>query len=143
ATVTLTGYIHPFSNGKSNSIVSMQVYKEADLLGGKDPSTATPIATKEFPFDPSMAADLTQFRACDDDPKIGCVPVSDKCMPHCADGRPGAPTDMNGKPIDNNKYCRQGAAEATCESRRRWERRYALDNIPTNTALVIRTTGEG
>ena len=71
AAVTLAGYIHPFSGGKSNAPVYIQVFKAADLEGGKDITTVKPIAEKEFPFDPSKAADATQFRACDGTEKIG------------------------------------------------------------------------
>ena len=135
-TVTLTGWVHPFSGGKSNATVRVEVFKETDLATGADLAKVTPIATKDFPFDPSMATDPTQFRACDADPAIGCVPVAPATCMGCLDGLSGRQ--------DHTQYCRAGGgAMGTCSTRLRWERRFSLDNIPTNTPLVIRTTGEG
>ena len=144
-TVTLTGFVHPFSAGTSNSTVTVQIFKASDLMDGKDISSVTPIATKEFTFDPGKATDATQFRACDKDPKIGCVAVAPTaCTPACSDGLPTGQLDGMGKPIDNQQYCRSlGNGKGMCSDRLRWERRFAIDNIPTNIPLVILGTGGG
>lgn len=143
AKVTLTGFVHPFSGGTSNSPVVIQILREADLAGGADPTDATkvtPIATVTIGFDRSTATDPTQFRACDKDPKVGCIAVTpDACVaPVCNDGLPNA---MGALRMDDKKYCHTVNGAAVCSDRLRWEPRYAIDNIPTNTPLVIRTTG--
>ena len=40
-----------------------------------------------------------------------------------------------------SKYCRDNGAGGECSDRLRWESRYSIANIPTNTRLVIRVTG--
>lgn len=137
--VTLTGYVHPFSGGKSNSTVTVQIYRAADLADGADIATVSPITQKEFTFDPSQATDSTQFRACDTDPQVGCVPTDPtKCdTVTCNDGLPGTDGKLR---KDDNKYC---SLDGNCNDRLRWERRYSIDDVPTNTPLVIRTSGEG
>src|SRR5579871_61994 len=138
--VALTGFVHPFSSGKSNSAVTIQLFAAADLLAGKDPSTATPIQSATVTFDPSTAMDPTQFRACDVDPMVGCVPTAPSaCVaPTCDDG-------LNGRP-DGKKYCHLVSGQPTCSDRLRWEPRFTIPAdgspaIPTNTSLVIRSSG--
>jgi hypothetical protein len=139
ATVTLTGFIHPFSGGKSNAPALVQVFKASDLAGGADPTDATkvtPIASiPMIGFDPTTATDPTQFRACDVDKTIGCVPTTPAACqaPTCFDGLSGR--------ADHMQYCRTVNGQGVCSNRFRWEPRYSLDGIPTNTPLVIRTTG--
>lgn len=132
--VTLTGYVHPFSGGKSNSTVTVQIYRAADLESGADITSVAPLVQKEFTFDPSQASDPSQFRACDTDPQVGCVPVDPSACDTvtCNDGLGGRQ--------DDNKYC---SVDGNCNDRLRWERRYSIDDVPTNTPLVIRTSGEG
>ena len=139
ATVTLTGFVHPFSSGKSNAPITIAVYKASDLAGGADIATATPVAAPVMVgFDPSKATDLTQFRACDADSKIGCVAVDPGCMPPCSDGLPDG---MGGTRSDTpQQYCRNFNGAPTCSARLRWEPRYAIAGVPTNTQLVVRTT---
>jgi hypothetical protein len=135
ATVTMTGFVHPFSSGKSNATVTIQVYRASDLLGVSDISMAQPIVPAiMIGFDPSTANDLTTFRACDADSHVGCVPVSGGCMPPCTDG-------LTGRPDTPQQYCRDFNGVPTCESRLRWEPRFAIPGLPTNTQLVIRSSG--
>lgn len=138
ATVTLTGFVHPFSSGKSNSDVTIQIFKAADLLGGADITTATPVVPAiTVTFDPSKATDPTQFRACDTDPKVGCQPVTPGActVPPCNDGLMGR--------ADDGKYCHSVSGTPTCSDRLRWEARYSIDGVPTNTPLVVRSSGKG
>ncbi len=135
ATVTLTGFVHPFSSGKSNAPVLVQIFKAADLLAGADPATATPVASATVTFDPATATDPTKFRACDTDAKVGCVAVAPSaCVaPACNDGLAGRADDGN--------YCHLVQGQPTCSPRLRWEPRYSVDGVPTNTQLVIRAAG--
>jgi hypothetical protein len=130
--VTLTGFVHPFSGGNSNDPVVIQVFRASDLANGGDPASITPITSATVGFDPTTAKDASQFRACDADPHIGCVAVDPAAcvQPVCQDG-------LNGRP-DLKEYCRAGGV---CSQRKRWEPRYTLMNIPTNTGLVMRTYG--
>jgi len=135
--VTLTGYVHPFSSGRSNSTVTIQVYRAADLLGQKDASQVQPVVPAvAVDFNPATATDPTQFRACDADAHVGCVPTTPSACtaPTCNDG-------LNGRG-DENKYCRLENNSPQCNERLRWEPRFAIPNVPTNTPLVIRTTGK-
>jgi hypothetical protein len=136
AMVTLTGYVHPFSGGTSNAAVGVQVFKADDLANGADITTTKALVQGIFTFDPKTASDGSQFRACDIDPTIGCVPVDPAGCMACNDGLMGRQ--------DDKKYCRAAAngQPATCSGRLRWERRYSLDGVPTNTPLVIRSTGD-
>jgi hypothetical protein len=134
ATVRLTGFIHPFSGGNSNDTVTIQVFRAADL-GAADPSTATPLASVTVGFNPATATDPTQFRACDLDPRVGCVAVDPSACtaPICNDGLAGR--------ADNNMYCHRENGQPTCSHRLRWEPRFSVDGVPTNTPLAIRSFG--
>jgi hypothetical protein len=136
ATVTLTGFVHPFSSGKSNSTVTIQIFKAADLLAGGDPATAPQVVpATTVNFDPATANDPTQFRACDTDPMVGCVAVTPAAcaVPVCNDGLMGRQ--------DMGFYCHTVNNAPTCSMRLRWEPRYTIAGVPTNTQLVIRATG--
>jgi len=128
--VTLTGFVHVFSSGPDAKGLTVQVFEQSALTGGADPATLTPLAQTMVVLDPS-----TQ-RACDADPAKGCsLPSTTGCaLPVCNDGLSGR--------SDDKKYCRDtGNGGSECSDRLRWEGRYALDAIPTNTQLVIRVTG--
>jgi hypothetical protein len=130
ATVTLTGFVHVFSSGPDAKGLTLQVFEQSALMGGADPATLSPMATADVELDPA-----TQ-RACDADPSKGCsIPSTTGCMlPVCNDGLMGR--------SDDKKYCHDlGGGSGECDDRLRWEARYSLDNIPTNTQLVLRTTG--
>ena len=79
--------------------------------------------------------DPTTQRACDADASKGCsLPLQNGCMlPTCNDGLGGR--------ADDHKYCRDNGAGGECSDWLRWESRYSVPNIPTNTRLVIRVTG--
>jgi hypothetical protein len=127
ATVTLTGFVHVFSSGPDSNNVSVQVFDAAGVtasdLGGQS------LGSLLSKLDPA-----TQ-RACDADGSKGCsLPLAGGCaLPLCNDG-------LNGH-SDDHKYCRDNGSGGECSDRLRWESRYALANIPTNTQLVIRVTG--
>ena len=130
AVVTLTGFIHVFSSGPDAKGLTVQIFKQSDLVGGADPATLAPLAQTAVALDPA-----TQ-RACDAAAKNGCsLPSKTGCtLPVCNDG-------LNGR-NDDKKYCRDlGAGQSECSDRLRWEARYSIPNVPTNTQLVIRSTG--
>jgi hypothetical protein len=132
AKVTLTGFVHVFSSGPDAKGLTVQVFEQSALTGGADPATTAPLLTTSVTLDPA-----TQ-RACDSDPAKGCsLPSTTGCaLPVCNDGLAGH--------TDDKKYCRDlGGGNSECSSRLRWEGRYSIDNVPTNTQLVIRTTGPG
>lgn len=122
STVTLTGWVHVFSNGPDSKGVSIQIFDAAALTGGADITAATPIATLA-----ASTLDAATQRACDMDGKIGCtVPLAGGCTtPTCA----------------MNQYCYGSAMPGQCNDRLRWEAKYSLAGIPTNKQLVIRTSG--
>ncbi len=143
ATVTLVGYIHPFSGGGTPSGITMKIYKAADLLvAGADPAKVTPVVPPvDVSFDPATANDPTTFRICDLNPTTGCIQVTPAaCLnPVCNDGLSGRPDDKD--------YCITVAGKGTCvpydtdkkTGRLRFEPRFSIPNVPTNTQLVIRT----
>jgi hypothetical protein len=136
AAVTLTGFVHPFSSGSSNAPVLIEIYKAASLTPGSAPDPKTAVATAMVTFDPTKAMDPTQFRACDRDPKVGCIAVTpDACMvPACNDGLAGR--------RDDGKFCATiNGAPGTCDDRLRWEPRFSIPGVPTNTSLVILAKG--
>jgi hypothetical protein len=129
ATVTLTGFVHVFSSGPDSSNVRIQVF-DASTITATDPATQTAVGTVvKTTLDP-----LTQ-RACDADGAKGCsLPLANGCqLPVCNDGLMGR--------ADDHKYCRDNGAGGECSDRLRWEARYSIPSIPTNTRLVIRVTG--
>lgn len=130
AKVTLTGFVHVFSSGPDSNKVSVQVYDAATVAGGADPAGLMPIGAQVAALDPA-----TQ-RACDADGTKGCsIPLANGCMlPTCNDGLGGRP--------DDHKYCRNdGSSTGSCSDRLRWEARYSIANVPTNTQLVVRVSG--
>ncbi len=132
AKVTLTGFVHPFSSGPNSNGLTVQLFEAAAITAGADPATATPLAQTTVMLDPA-----TQ-RACDTDAAKGCsLPSATGCaLPICNDGLAGR--------TDSTKYCRDlGNGSGECSARLRWEARYSIDNVPTNTQLVVRVTGPG
>ena len=139
ARVTLTGFVHAFSNGPNTTDTEVQVFEASALASGTDPRTVTPLGAIKL-----TALDWATQRACDVDGAKGCsIPLAGGCMlPTCNDGGPIDPNDLSkGNRPDDQKYCRDNGAGGECSDRLRWEERYAIDNVPTNTPLVIRVTG--
>jgi hypothetical protein len=128
ATVTLTGFVHVFSSGPDSNNVKIQVF-DAKTVTANDPANQPTIGALTAMLDPA-----TQ-RACDADAAKGCsIPLANGCaLPLCNDGLGGR--------ADDHKYCRDNGAGCECSDRLRWESRYSIPNIPTNTKLVIRVTG--
>ena len=131
AKVTLTGFVHVFSSGPDSNNVKVQVFDAAQVTAS-NPATQQTLGSLTAMLDPS-----TQ-RACDADGAKGCsLPLQNGCMlPLCNDGLGGR--------ADDHKYCRDngsGPSGGECSDRLRWEARYAVPSIPTNTRLVIRVTG--
>lgn len=129
ARVTLTGFVHVFASGPSSNNVTVQVFELSSLANGGDPAQSTSIGQTTATLDPA-----TQ-RACDVDPSKGCtIPLANGCtLPVCNDGLGGRPDQM--------KYCRDNGSGGECSDRLRWEARYTIPNIPTNTQLLLRVTG--
>jgi hypothetical protein len=127
-TVTLTGFVHVFSSGPDSNGVKVQVFDAASITA-TDPGTQNPIASLTSALDPA-----TQ-RACDADGSKGCsLPLASGCqLPVCNDGLMGR--------ADDHKYCRDNGAGGECSDRLRWESRYSMPGVPTNTGLVIRVSG--
>jgi hypothetical protein len=125
--VTLTGFVHVFSSGPDSNNVRVQVF-DASTVTANNPATQQSIGAVTATLDPA-----TQ-RACDADAAKGCsLPLMNGCMqPSCNDGLGGR--------ADDHKYCRDNGSGGECSDRLRWESRYAVPSIPTNTQLVIRVT---
>lgn len=131
AKVTLTGFVHVFSSGPDSSNVKVQVF-DASMVTASNPAMQQAIGAVTAALDP------TTQRACDSDGAKGCsLPLTNGCaLPTCNDG-------LNGR-ADDHKYCRDNGTGPTggeCSDRLRWEARYAVPMVPTNTRLVIRVTG--
>jgi hypothetical protein len=130
AMVTLTGFVHVFSSGPDSNGVKVQVFDAAQVTAA-DPANQQAIGAVTAALDPA-----TQ-RACDADGSKGCsIPLATGCqLPTCNDGLGGR--------TDDQKYCRDNGADGECSDRLRWEARYSIAGVPTNTPLVIRVTGPG
>ena len=128
ATVTLTGFVHVFSSGPDSNGVKVQVLDAAQVTAA-DPANQQAVGAVTATLDPA-----TQ-RACDADGSKGCtIPLVGGCqLPLCNDGLDGRQ--------DDSKYCRDNGAGGECSDRLRWEARYEVPNVPTNTRLVVRVTG--
>jgi len=128
AKVTLTGFVHVFSSGPDSSNVKVQVF-DAAMVTATNPAMQQALGSVSATLDPA-----TQ-RACDADATKGCsLPLANGCaLPVCNDGLGGR--------ADNQKYCRDNGSGGECSDRLRWEARYAVPSVPTNTRLVIRVTG--
>jgi hypothetical protein len=102
---------------------------DAAQVTASDPNGQQAIGTLVAALDPA-----TQ-RACDADATKGCsLPLMNGCaLPTCNDG-------LNGR-SDDHKYCRDNGSGGECSDRLRWESRYSIVNVPTNTQLVIRVSG--
>lgn len=140
--VTLTGFVHVYGTGPDtvshtspiSSIATVQVFRADALAMNEDPAVTTPLATTLVPALPDGTPfDTTDRRACDTDPRVGCSIPATTCGA-CNDGLQGRK--------DDHKYCRAtGTSPAVCASRARWEDRYTIAGVPTNTQLVVRVTG--
>ena len=128
AKVTLTGFVHVFSSGPDSNNVKVQVF-DASTVTASDPAGQPTLGAVTATLDP------TTQRACDLDASKGCsIPLANGCaLPVCNDGLGGR--------ADDHKYCRDNGAGGECSDRLRWESRYSIPSIPTNTPLVIRVTG--
>ncbi|HXU69575.1 MAG TPA: hypothetical protein VN947_09605 [Polyangia bacterium] len=131
--VTLTGFVHVFSSGPDSNNVKVEVFDAAQVTQA-DPANQQPLGTTTATLDP------TTQRACDADGAKGCsIPLANGCaLPVCNDGLGGRQ--------DDQKYCRDNGSGPTggeCSDRLRWESRYAISGVPTNTRLVVRVTGPG
>jgi hypothetical protein len=128
AQVTLTGFVHVFSSGPDSNNVTVQVFDAAQVTAS-DPNGQQSLGSLLATLDPA-----TQ-RACDSDGAKGCsLPLANGCaLPTCNDGLGGR--------TDDHKYCRDNGSGGECSDRLRWESRYSIANIPTNTPLVIRVSG--
>lgn len=138
ARVTLTGFVHAFSNGPDTSGTLVQVFEASSLDSGTDPAAVTPLGSQK------VTLEWATQRACDLDGAKGCsIPLAGGCtLPTCNDGGPIDPNDpQKGFRPDDHKYCRDNGAGGECSDRLRWEARYTIANVPTNTPLVIRVTG--
>jgi hypothetical protein len=149
--VTLTGFVHVYSYGPDTishttpieSIAAVQVFRTTALAAGQDPAVTTPLAATPVPVPPPLvpnkpapSIDPTERRACDADVRIGCsIPAANGCtQTACNDGLSGR--------RDDQKYCRDlGGGQSECSDRLRWEDRYTIAHVPTNTELAIRVTG--
>ncbi|HEX9101590.1 MAG TPA: hypothetical protein VF997_05265, partial [Polyangia bacterium] len=128
AKVTLTGFVHVFSSGPDSNNVKVQVFDAATVTAA-DPANQGTIGALTATLDP------TTQRACDADGAKGCsLPLVNGCtLPLCNDGLGGR--------TDDHKYCRNNGSGGECSARLRWESRYSMPDVPTNTRLVIRVTG--
>jgi hypothetical protein len=128
AKVTLTGFVHVFSSGPDSNNVKVQLF-DAATVTANNPATQQTLGAVNATLDP------TTQRACDADSAKGCsLPLANGCMlPTCNDGLGGRQ--------DDHKYCRDNGAGGECSDRLRWEARYAIPSVPTNTRLVIRVSG--
>ncbi|HEX8954590.1 MAG TPA: hypothetical protein VF945_22200 [Polyangia bacterium] len=128
AKVTLTGFVHVFSSGPDSNNVKVQVFDAATVTAA-DPANQGTIGALTATLDP------TTQRACDADGAKGCsLPLVNGCtLPLCNDGLGGR--------TDDHKYCRDNGSGGECSARLRWESRYSMPDVPTNTRLVIRVTG--
>ena len=131
ATVTLTGFVDVFSSGPNSDGARVQVFRESALAGVTDISTVAPIAEFDVVLDDTTLADA---RAC---------PVERDLEgdPNFEQGKCSLPDDTCGgqcdKALDAVEFCH----ETTCDDLQRWEVRYSIAGVPTNTFLVIRTVG--
>ena len=143
ATIDLAGFVDVFSSGPDADAIIIEVYdakallaaieadKKAGLLKKKTfPSSIKPLGTdsvtlvwtdkKKVPEDPTRG----KARACPKEAKLKLkckVPTND-CTA----------CDLGGH------YCDKGQ----CIERLRWETRYLIKGMPTNTYLVVRVTGK-
>ena len=123
ATATLTGFVKVFSAGPSSDMIKVEVFRQSDLVNGTSLATAGALGT----FTTNVQTDITAgtARACPQ-PEQGtapppCVVPTSDCTPACG----------------STDYCSSG----TCITRKRFEARYTIGDLPTNTPLAIRTSG--
>jgi hypothetical protein len=131
AFVTLTGYADVFSSGPDADGARIFVYREDDIGPAVTSlDQVTPIATFDLVLDETT---LAEARACPmdvDDP----ADLRGKCVP------PDPDADCGGacpRALDAVEFCHA----ASCEPLQRWEVRYTIPGVPTNTFLVLRTMG--
>lgn len=128
ATVTLTGYADVFSSGPSANAARLYVYREADIGEAvTNLDQVSPIATFDITLDATTLADA---RACPMD--VNEPPdLKGKCV------QPGTDCAACPRALDAVEFCHT----SMCWPLQRWEVRYTLTGIPTNTFLVLRTVG--
>ena len=124
AVATITGFAKVFSAGPSSDMIKIEVFRQSDLQDANSLASASPLGST------IVQADVSTARACPQ-PEQGTAPppcsVPATCTPAC-----GA-----------SDYCDGTSGAPTCIARKRYEYRYSIGNIPTNTPLAIRTSGPG
>lgn len=129
ATVTLAGYADVFSSGPDSNGARLEVYRASEIGDGTTPfSQLTPLATFDFVLD---ATTIAGARACPlhrDEPEA----LKGRCVQPDADC--GGACDRD---LDAVDFC----YASQCWEISRWEIRYQVPNLPTNTFLVLRTVG--
>ncbi len=127
AAVTMTGFVDVFSSGPDSDGARIQIFRPAQLEGVSDIDidTVTPIASLDIVLD---ATTLVDARAC---PK-----ENDFMQGQCV-----VPTDDCGGQCDKDLAAGSFCWDTNCEDLQRWEVAYAIDNIPTNEFIDIRTVG--
>jgi len=125
ATVTLTGWVDVFSSGPNADKARIQIFRASALDAVDDIESASPLAEFDIALNETTLIDA---RACpkETDFKQGqCVVPTDDCLGQCD------------KAIGAGAFC----YETECVDLQRWEVLYEIENVPTNTFLVIRTVG--
>jgi hypothetical protein len=159
ACVKMSGFVRALAAGPDTASITLQVIDPHLLANGANPAFVQAVATHTTTLDGSVACSSKTpcptgqsclanrcwttsggveplQRACDTDPRLGCVlALSDGCNHSCNDGLYGRSDDGN--------YCRDDGHGGTCRPRLRWEAGYSMDNVPTNRTLVVRITGPG
>ena len=130
--VTLAGFVKVFSAGPSSDKIVVQVFRASDLTGPGSLSTVSPLGS--FTTDVQRDVQAGTVRACPQadmgtNPPPCVVPQPAACTPACGVSQYCDATTSPGAP--------------TCVQRKRYEARYTFANVPSNTELVIRTSGMG
>jgi hypothetical protein len=153
ATATLAGYLDVFGNGPDADGVVIEVFDAVALaaaaaaalaagtLGYQQFVDLAPLgtATVELTWNAAGGVNASTAdgpcRACPEDETLGiacdvpldsCDPPCDLGADYCADRDPSA-----------------AVRDIRCIPRLRWECRYRIDGVPTNTLLAVRTSGVG
>jgi hypothetical protein len=128
-TVTLTGYADVFSSGPSSDGVRLQIFR-ADAIGDgvTDLAQVSPIAIKDIVLDETTLATARACPASRTEPEDlhgNCIQPSTDCEARC-------PRELSAADFCHN---------TSCVARQRWEIRYEIPDVPTNTFLVVRSIG--
>jgi hypothetical protein len=156
---TVVGFVHALESGPDTSGLTVQVIDPAQLANGGNPAFVQTVGSTTAVLDGTVACSAKQScatgqqcisgrcwtskngieplqRACDVDPRLGCVfALSDGCNHTCNDGLYGR--------RDDDKYCRDDGKGGTCRQRLRWEASYSINNVRTDRDLVMRVSGPG